>query len=158
MNLRAFIVVLLITSRVLAEEPALPAPAVVTFPPGDDNITAVKKGEPAPHAGQLFDENTALRWAMWLQQYKMRYGLDLKAEKDSCRVLVSREQEYRRIDAERDAKVEEDLRKRLLLTEKARLEAEERLRNPPLWKEPGLWYAVGLVSTVALVVLVEEKK
>ena len=153
MNLRAFVAILLIPSLALAEEP-LPTPSVVTFPPGDDNITAVRKGEPSPYAGQLFDENTALRWAMWLQQYKLRYGTDLKATQDACKVLVTREQEYRKIEEERDAKSEKDLRDRLMAAEKARLEAEEKLRNPPFWIEPGFWYAAGVVTTVVGVIAV----
>lgn len=153
MNFRACIAVLLIPSLALAEEP-LPVPEVVTFPPGEDNITAVKKGEAAPYAGQLYDENTALRWAMWLQQYKLRYGVDLKATQESCQVLVEHAGEYRAIEAERNQKSEADLRARLLATEKARLEAEEKLRNPPFWKEPGFWYGAGVVTTVVAVVAV----
>jgi hypothetical protein len=157
MNLRALIATLLIPSLALAEEP-LPVPAIVTFPAGEDNIVAVKKGESAPYAGQLFDENTSLRWAMWLQQYKLRYGTDLKAAKDACAVNIQREKEYRSIEEDRNKKSEEDLRQRLLQAEKARLEAEEKLRNPPLWKEPNLWYAIGIVTTAVLVVLVQEQK
>lgn len=151
MNLRALITVLLIPSLALAEEP-LPSPNIVTFPMGEDNITVVKKGEPAPYAGQLFDDNTALRWAMWLQQYRLLYGTDLKAAQGACKVLVAREQEYRKIEEERAAKSEKDLRDRLLAVERSRLDAEEKLRNPPFWKEPGFWYAAGVVTAVVGVV------
>lgn len=153
MNFRACIAALLIPSLALAEEP-LPVPTVVTFPSGEDTITAVKKGEAAPFAGQLFDENTALRWAMWLQQYKLRYGLDLKAAQDSCQVVVKHSESYRLIEEERNKKSEADLRTRLLVAEKARLDAEEKLRNPPFWKEPGFWYGAGVVTTVIGVVAV----
>lgn len=153
MNLRVLVATLLIPSLALAEGP-LPVPEVVTYPPGEDNITAVKKGEAAPYAGQLFDENTSLRWAMWLQQYKLRYGLDLKATQESCQVLVKYSAEYRAIESERNKKSEADLRARLLSAEKARLEAEEKLRNPSFWKEPGLWYSAGVLTTVVAVVAV----
>lgn len=156
MKFRVFIAALLIVSNVRAEEP-LPTPATITFPPGDDNIAAVKKGETAPFSGQLFDENTALRWAFFLQQYKLRYGTDLKAAQDSCKVEVAREGAYRVIEAERNRKSEADLSQRLKDNEKARLEAEEKLRNPPLWKEPGFWYAVGVVTAVVTVVAVRVR-
>lgn len=145
--------VLLMTSLARAEEP-LPTPAIITFPTGDDNIVSVRKGEAAPYAGQLFDENTALRWAMWLQQYKLRYGADLKAERERSEVLVAREAVYRAIESDRNAKSEKDLRERLLAAEKARLNAEEKLRNPPIWKEPGLWFGTGVVTTLVAVVAV----
>lgn len=155
MKYQALIAVLLIPSLALAEGP-LPKPDVVTFPLGDDNIVAVKKGDPAPYAGQLYDTDTALRWAVWLQQYKLRYGTDLKAAQDNCTVLVAREGVYRSIEAERNAKSEKDLRDRLLAAEKSRLEAEEKLRNTPFWKEPTLWYATGVVTAFLLVIVVKE--
>ncbi len=147
------LVVLFTSSLARAEEP-LPKPDIVTHPPGDDNIVSVRKGEAAPFAGQLFDENTALRWALWLQQYKLRYGTDLKAAREHGEVLAAREAVYRSIESERNAKSEKDLRDRLLAAEKARMEAEEALRNPPIWKEPGLWFGVGVVTTLAAVVAV----
>ncbi len=151
MSLRAFIATLLIPTLALAEEPP-PQPNIVTFPPGDDNIVAVRKGEAAPYAGQLFDENTSLRWALWLQQYKLRYGTDLQAERDGCKVLVAREGVYRAIEAERNAKSEKDLRERLLAADKTRAAGEEKLRNPPFWKEPTFWYASGVLTSVAVVI------
>ncbi len=144
---RALLAASFISVPALAEEPE-----IVTYPPGEDRIEAVTKGASAPYAGQLFDENTALRWAFFLQQYKLRYNLDLKAAQNSCKVVVAREQEYRSIDAERSKKVEEDLRQRLLATEKARLDAEEKLRSPSFWKEPGLWYSVGVMTAVVAVI------
>lgn len=143
----------ILPSLARAEEP-LPKPDIVAFPEGEDIITPLRKGEAAPHAGQLFEENTALRWAFFMQQYKLRYGLDLKAARESCTVLVARESVYRSIESSRNREVEADLRKRLLAAEKARLEAEEKLRNPPFWKEPGFWYGTGVVTTVVAVVAV----
>jgi hypothetical protein len=153
MNFRALIVALLLPSIAFAEGP-LPTANVTTYPPGEDVINVVKKGEPAPYTGQLFDDKTALRWAVWLQQYKTLYGLDMQAQKASCDVKVAHEEELRRIDAERNTKSEADLRQRLLASETARAKAEETLRNPPFWKEPGFWYGAGVVTSVAAVVAV----
>jgi len=157
MKYRASVAAFLIPALALAEEP-LPSPHLVTLPAGDDNITAVKKGYPAPYDGQLFDENTSLRWAMWLKQYELRYGTDLKAAQDSCKVLVAHEDSYRVIEQERNTKSEKDLRDRLLAADKARLEAEENLRNPSFFKEPGLWFAVGVLTTVAVTVVAAKAK
>lgn len=156
MKYRAFVAAFLIPALAMAEEP-LPVPNITTLPAGDDNITAVRKGDPAPYAGQLFDENTSLRWALWLQQYKLRYGTDLKAAQDGCKVLVAHEDTYRTIEVDRNSKSEKDLRERLLAADKARLEAEEKLRNPPFWKEPGLWFAVGVLTTSVAAALVAAR-
>lgn len=124
-------------------------PAVVTYPPGDDKIVVVKKGEPAPYTGQLFDDNTALRWATWLKQYKARLALDAQAAQEMCAVKVDHEQRLAAIEAERGAKVEADLRERLKQTDAARLQAEEALRDPPFFKQPGVWFGIGLATAVA---------
>ena len=157
MKLLVLLAILLLPSLAFAEEP-LPTPAIITFPPGEDAIISVKKGEPAPYAGQLYDENTALRWAMWLQQYKLRYGADMKAAQDSCKVEVAREGVYRAIESERNRKSEKDLSTRLLASEKGRLEAEEKLRNPPFWKEPVVWYVTGVVTAALVVTAVEAAR
>jgi hypothetical protein len=151
MNWRASIIVLLLPAVALAEQPQLPTPQVVTYPPGDDKITVVRKGDPVPYTGQLFEDNTALRWAVWLQQYKARYGLDMKAEQDSCQVRLQHTSDLAKIEADRTAKIEADLRQRLKDTDAQRLKLEEELRNPGFFKQPGLWVGVGVVTTLAAV-------
>jgi uncharacterized protein YdiU (UPF0061 family) len=56
---------LLVTRTAFAEPPK-----VRSIPEGPDVIQAVKKGEPAPYAGQLFDPPTALRFVNWIEQYR----------------------------------------------------------------------------------------
>ena len=154
MNWRALAVVAsLLPSTALAEKPPLPEPQVVTYPPGDDKIVVVKKGDPAPYTGQLFEDNTALRWATWLQQYRMRYGLDMKAEQDSCKVRLEHADDLAAIEKERTAAIEADLRQRLKDTDAQRLKLEDEIRNPSFFKQPGLWYGVGVVSTLAAVAI-----
>jgi hypothetical protein len=152
MNWRAFFVASLLPLAALAEPPPLPAPQVVTYPPGDDKIAVVKKGDPAPYQGQLFDDNTALRWAMWLQQYKARYGLDMQAEQASCAVKLGHDADLAAIEAERTAKIEADLGQRLKETDAQRLKLEEELRNPGFFKQPGFWYGLGVGTTIVAVV------
>lgn len=62
---------------------------VVDVPPGEDNIVVVKKGEPAPFTGQLFDPSTALRWANWLEQYKLRLRTDVELEQKKAELGVA---------------------------------------------------------------------
>jgi hypothetical protein len=151
MHWRASLVAFLLPAVALAEQPQLPAPQVVTYPPGDDKITVVRKGDLTPYTGQLFEDNTALRWAVWLQQYKTRYGLDMKAEQDSCQVKLQHAADLTAIEAERTAKTEVDLRLRLKDTDAQRLKLEEELHNPGFFHTPGFWFGVGVVTTVATV-------
>lgn len=151
MNWRASLVAFLLPAAALAEQPQLPSPQVVTYPPGDDKITVVHKGDPVPYTGQLFEDNTALRWAVWLQQYKTRYGLDMKVEQDSCQVKLQHASALATIESERTSKIEADLRVRLKETDAQRLKLEEELRNPGFFKQPGVWVGVGVVTTLAAV-------
>lgn len=130
----------------------MPAPQVTTYPPGEDKIVVVRKGDPAPYTGQLFEDNTALRWAVWLQQYRARYGLDMKAEQDSCRVRLEHGAELAAIEGDRTDKIEADLRQRLKEVDAQRLKLEEELRNPGFFKQPGFWYGVGVGTTIVAVV------
>jgi hypothetical protein len=142
--------VLLASSRALAQE--VPEPQVITYPPGDDKIVVVRKGDSAPFTGQLYDDNTAVRWAIWLQQYKGRYAIDMKAASDVCAVKLSTADKLAAIEAERAATVHADAVQRLKDSETSRLKAEEALRNPGFFDRPATWFAVGVVSTVAVVV------
>lgn len=61
---------------------------VETIPPGPDRIVPLRAGVPAPYAGQLFDNPTALRWANWLSQYKLRLELDVQEQEELCAVKL----------------------------------------------------------------------
>src|SRR5690606_16021630 len=81
MKFKALLVVTLLASNAAAQ-----ASPVESIPPGDDHIEPIRKGQPAPYDGQLFDPSTALRWANWLQQYKYRLKLDVEYEQNICKV------------------------------------------------------------------------
>jgi len=134
-------------SSALAQE--VPTPQVVTYPPGEDRIVVVHKGDAAPFTGQLYDDNTAVRWAIWLQQYKGRYSLDMQAASDVCAVKLDTAAKLAAIAAERDATVHADAVQRLKDSEVARLKAEEALRNPGFFDKPAVWFAAGIVTMVA---------
>src|SRR5574343_718010 len=50
---------------------------VKDIPPGSDRVVPIKEGDKAPFSGQLFDNPTALRWANWVDQYRLK----LKSER-----------------------------------------------------------------------------
>lgn len=72
------LVVLLLQSKSALGEP------LKDIPPGSDKITPLHEGDKAPYSGQLFDNPTALRWANWLEQYRIRTTLDLELVKKQC--------------------------------------------------------------------------
>lgn len=146
MRFNVFVAALLVPSLVSAQ--TVPSPQIVTYPPGDDKIVVVHKGDPSPFTGQLYDDATAVRWASWLEQYKGRYALDLKLEEDTCKVSQDHASEIAKITADRDAAVDADLTKRLKDSETARLKAEDELRNPSFFDRPGVWFGVGVLTTV----------
>ena len=88
------------------------ADPVQAIPPGDDTIVSVKQGEPAPFTGQLFENNTAIRWGHYLEQYKYRLTADValqmklsQADVDYQKKLLVLEQEkYTKVVAELEAK------------------------------------------------------
>ena len=146
MRWSALVAALLVPSLALGQ--TAPSPQVVTFPAGDDKIVVIKKGEAAPFTGQLYDDDTALRWAVWLQQYKGRYAIDLKAEQETCKVELDHAGELAKIAADRDAAVQKDLVQRLKSSETARLKAEDELRNPSFFDRPGVWFGIGVIATI----------
>lgn len=149
MNWRLLVAVLLLTSVVSAQA----APVVVTYPPGDDKIVVVHKGDAAPFTGQLYDDQTALRWAIWLQQYKGRYALDLKAEQDTCAVEQEHSAQVSKIDSDRDAAVNADLTKRLQASEAASAKLQDSLNHPSFFKDPNFWFGVGVITSLVTVLV-----
>lgn len=148
MNWKVFVASLLLPAIALADP--LPTPQVVTYPPGEDKIVVVHKGDAAPFTGQLYDDATALRWAVWLRQYRDRYGIDLQAEQESCKVRLEQTKALGAVDVAAAKDSAADLRTRLQASEAARLKAEEELRNPPFFSRPGTWFGVGVVATIAI--------
>src|SRR5262249_17736138 len=142
-RLHAFLVPLLISRLALAEAPA----ALVTYPPGDDRITSLKLGAAAPYDGQLFDTNTALRWASWLKQYQALYALDLKASEATCQVKLDYRSDLLKIETDKSQALQFDLKQRLLASEKARVQAEHERDNPGFFKEPAVWFVGGVFLT-----------
>lgn len=165
MSWRAFIVVFLLPAVVLAQQPpAAPQPPatstvpspdrkhppVEAIPPGEDQITPLKKGEPAPYSGQLFGVDTAIRWGNWLQQYRYRLVWDVELEQSICAEEKTYKDSLLSIEKQRAEKVEVSLRTALRESEKERLEAEEAARNPPWYSTMEFGVVVGAVAAVGV--------
>jgi hypothetical protein len=117
---------------------------VQTIPPGDDKIVPLRLSEPAPFAGQLFDNDTALRWANWLKQYKLRLTLDTKTIEDTCAVraralndsLMIERQHYDEMNRTYEQKVQD---------------LQYEVDHPPWYKSLGFGIGVGVAATLIAV-------
>jgi hypothetical protein len=91
------LVSLLAPSRSMAQQSpatsaAVPSPYAPKFqpiPPGKDRIEPLEQGKPAPFSGQLFDTDTALRWANYLRQCREKLILDVETERKVAEAQVS---------------------------------------------------------------------
>lgn len=129
---------------------------VATIPPGDDNIVSVKKGEPAPFAGQLFDTDTAIRWGLWLQQYQSLTDLNLQRQEAVCKAELNYKQTLSDIEAEKAQLTASDLLARLKRSEDARTKAEQELSSPPWYRSGTFQFSLGVLATVAVVFSIHQ--
>jgi hypothetical protein len=114
------------------------------IPPGDDRIVPVTKGVPAPFDGQLFDTPTALRWANWLEQYRIRLKLDVETAQRLAELETSLLNEKLDLERAQYKQVTEELNKRVSVL-------QEELRNPPWYKTTWFGIALGVTGSFALV-------
>ena len=121
------------------------------IPPGDDVIEEMKKGDLAPFDGQLFDTDTAIRWGLWLKQYKSIVGLEKERAEQLCRVRLDYDRTILNIEIEKFSTIEHDLKARLSRAEAARLKAEYELTNPVWYKTGTFYFALGVASAGALI-------
>jgi hypothetical protein len=128
----------------LSTRAAAQAPPVTAIPPGPDKITPLAAGDKAPFGGQLFDTPTALRWANWLEQYRVRLKLDVEAQQQLDQVQI--DLLTKKLDLERAQyqTVTLDYQKQV-----AALQTE--LRDPPWYKSPLFGFTIGVVGTIAIV-------
>jgi hypothetical protein len=117
---------------------------VQTVPPGDDKIVVVTQGQPAPFTGQLFDNNTALRWGNWLQQYKFRLTLDVDTQKKLDQIQIDLLAGKLQFERDQYKVVTGDYQVQVATL-------QEELRNPPWYKSPWFGFGCGIVASVVLV-------
>lgn len=139
---RAVAVVLLVAlTPALARAEGAP---VVDIPPGQDRIVPVDKGAPAPFSGQLFDTPTALRWANWLEQYRLRLKLDVETQEKIDGLEISLLNQKLDLERTQYVQVTDDLNKRVALL-------QDELRNPPFYKTTWFGVALGVTGSFLLV-------
>lgn len=113
---------------------------VVNIPAGADKIIPMRKGEAAPVDGQLFDNDTALRWANWLVQYKTVVKQNAEMQKRLCQIDVNLANEKLLIEQDKNKKIIPDLEAKLAA-------AKEASEHPPFYKTATFGLAVG--ATIA---------
>ncbi len=145
MNWRAFVFVFLFPAFVSAQKPA----PLWTLP-GEDKIVVLRKGAEAPFDGQLFSNETALRWSSWLEQYQERLELDVSRATDLAQVELVYQQTLLESERKNHDTIRTDLQLRLERSEKARLAAEEAVRNPPWYRTREFGLVLGVVGSAAI--------
>lgn len=118
-------------------------PTLTPVPAGPDIQLPLLKGDPAPLTGVLFDPATALRWANYLQQCKLRLTTDVELEKKKG------EAETERVRGTFQLRL--DLSQQAYLAQALRVqELEKRLTQPPLTQTVWFGMGVGILGTVGV--------
>ena len=121
---------------------------VVNVPPGQDRIVPMRKGEASPIDGQLFDNDTALRWANWLVQYKQLVKSNAELQRRLCQIDVTLANEKLEIEKEKNKKIIPDLEAKLA-------KAHDEAQNPSFYKTAWFGATIGVtISTLAAIAIV----
>lgn len=121
------------------------------IPAGEDVIVSLKKDAPAPFGGQLFDTNTAIRWGLWLQQFRERSQVEAERSRAVCNAELNYKDRAATIEGDRATAVYGDLMTRFQASEKGRLQAQYELANPPWYKSGTFQFTLGVLTTVTVV-------
>jgi len=140
----AVVAVVLVAGTASAQVP------IKSIPAGPDHIVPLRKGYRAPYTGQLFGPATALRWANWLQQYRLRLKSDTAYQQATCKVERVYDAKLLRVEQQRSSVLTTDLRARLARSEQARLHAEQVARNPPWYRASWFGVALGVAGSLAI--------
>ncbi len=140
----AFILLLVMLPSIARAEPTVATP-LIPVPSGPDVITTVKKGEPAPYEGQLFDQATAIRWANFLQQANTRLRLDPMYQYQVDQVEIEALKKVVVLEQDKYRKVTDELETKLT-------EAQKEAANPPFYKTASFGFGMGVLATVVVVV------
>ena len=122
-------------------------PAVVDIPPGEDTIITLRKDNPAPWTGQLYSNETSLRWANWLQQYRFQlkqselYGQE---KLRSSEVLCLRKLE---VTAAGHAEAIKLYRDRVVAQQASIATLQAEVSDPPFYRTVWFGFVAGVVVT-----------
>lgn len=123
---------------------------VKDIPPGEDKIVAVKEGEKSPFTGQLFEPATALRWANWLQQYKLRLQTDAEMQQRICEADKALGQKKLEIEQEKNKAITDELRRASAAKDARIVDLQKQVDSPPFFKTFWFGAITGVVVTGAL--------
>lgn len=147
MRYLAVVVLLLLSSSAHASEGKLQ-----DIPPGQDLIVSIQKGEQAPFTGQLFNVDTAMRWGNWLMQYKHRLTLDVDREKRLCAAELKYQHQLLSIEEEKSLKLTNDLKGRLMRSEKRNALLQDDINHPSFWDSIEFGLVLGVVGSAAIAI------
>lgn len=138
----------MVFAGVRADPPGQPAPAtsvsVEAVPPGPDVIVPLKKGDPAPFSGQLFDNPTATRWGNYLIQYDKKSRLELTYQQKYYSLQIDYYKALLTVEKDKYDKA-------TLLLEKKIVTVEWERDHPPWYRTTWFGVIVGVVATGAVV-------
>jgi hypothetical protein len=147
------LLVLLLPSRAVAQEPIVAPPAEEFRLPEPSEILPLRRGAAAPRDGLLIDAGDMLQIQ---QEYdRMRYLLSRTSERDRELCDVRVEMERARLSAaEERLRLRDDLwgsREGDLLRQLRESQAQaRRAAERGWWESEALWFAVGVVATGAV--------
>lgn len=150
-RVRVFFLFALILSALIAlvsvaraETPAAPGS-------GSDNIVSLKKGAPAPFSGQLFDTPTAIRWGLWVKNYRELSAAEATKARGICEADLTYKDDLLKIEQDKTTTLTTDLKKRLLDADTTRVKLQYELDHPPWYTSAWFGFGIGAISTVAVV-------
>lgn len=137
----------LVLTLLLLPATAMADPAVVDIPPGEDTIITLRKDTPAPWTGQLYSNETSLRWANWLQQYRFQlkqselYGQEkLKASEALCLRKLE-------VTAAGHAEAVKLYRDRVAAQQATIATLQSEVADPPFYRTVWFGFVTGVVVT-----------
>lgn len=142
---RTLLTLALVTlARTASADPVETAP-LTPIPPGPDVIVPLRRGDPAPVDGQLFDQATAVRWANFLQQAQLRLKLDVAYQHKVDAVTIRALQDELGVEKKKYEQVTADLNSKIQV-------AQQEAQNPPFYKT--FWFGASLGAGAVLLTVV----
>jgi hypothetical protein len=121
------------------------------IPPGEDRIQVLREGDKAPYTGQLFDSNTAMRWANWIFQYKFRLKADVEYEKNKCAIDADYFKKVHILERDKYTSVTTDYQNRMAQQQDTINTLQIEIRHPPFFKTVWFGFIAGALLTGAAV-------
>lgn len=117
---------------------------VQNVPSGPDKIIPVHKGEASPIDGQVFDNDTALRWANWLVQYKNLLKVNGDYKDKICSIDLNLSAKKLQLQEQTYTTVTKDLQENLS-------KAREQADHPPFYSTFWFGATIGVGASLATI-------